>query len=272
MMAIFTQDCMGSGRFLHYISLHHFRVQWLAIMPMSKQRILLVDDDPSLRRLLARYLTQEGFEVIVASNGAEMRQQLAQQGVALILMDLILPDEDGFSLTRELQLHNPETALIMVTGKDDPLDKIVGLELGADDYLTKPFELRELLARIRAILRRRQKSFRQEIAPVAQVVAFRGWQFNLSSQELYDEQGQTVHLTSHELILLSLLVTHPKEILTRDQIMEAINGRSWQHEDRSIDVLVGKLRRKLQDDSRQPTLLRTIRGEGYMLIVEANTP
>ncbi len=232
-----------------------------------RQRVLLVDDDPILRRLLGRYLAQEGFEVMNADSGAEMRQQLAQQSVSLILMDLVLPDEDGLSLTRDLRLHHPELAIIMMTGKDDPLDKIVGLEIGADDYLTKPFEMRELLARIRAVLRRRQRPAQADRESTAQIVAFRHWRFNLSSQELRDDQGEFVHLTSHELILLSLLTTHPNEILSRDQIMTAINGRPCEPEDRSIDVLVSKLRRKLNDDPRNPTLLRTVRGEGYLLAI-----
>ncbi|MGF1527965.1 MAG: response regulator [Candidatus Competibacterales bacterium] len=229
----------------------------------QSQRILIVDDDPRICRLLARYLANEGFDARTASNGEDMHRQLVAARPHLVIMDLVLPEEDGFTLTREVQNHY-DIPVIMLTGKDDTVEKVVGLELGADDYITKPFDQRELLARVRVVLRRYQKSLVPANNEV-KIANFNNWVLNLSSQELLDPQGQQVHLTTHEFQLLAALVNSANRVLNRDQLMDLINGRDWNPVDRSIDVLVGKVRKKLRDNPRSPSLIKTVRGEGYML-------
>lgn len=228
----------------------------------NNQRILIVDDDPRICRILSRYLTQEGFQATTAGSGDEMRQQLDEALPHLVIMDLMLPEEDGFTLTLEVRSKH-DIPVIMLTGKTDPVEKVIALELGADDYITKPFDQRELLARVRAVLRRHMRS--QQNDQRRTVTTFGNWTLNQSTQALIDPEGDHVHLTSHEFQLLSTLVNNINRVLNRDQLMEMINGRDWNPVDRSIDVLVGKLRRKLRDDPRSPTLIKTVRGEGYML-------
>lgn len=225
--------------------------------------ILVVDDDPRLCRLLARYLGQEGYRVRTAASGEQMRDQMAIEMPHLVILDLMLPDEDGLSLARDLR-STCDAGILMLTGKRDPVDKIVGLELGADDYMTKPFDERELLARVRSILRRVLP--RSQPVPDAGTMArFDGWTLDLAAYELCTADGEPVPLTTHEFQLLAALVTHSGRVLTRDAILEIVAGRDWFPYDRSVDVLVGKLRRKLGDDPRNPRLIRTVRGAGYKL-------
>ena len=227
--------------------------------------ILIVDDDPRICRLLQRYLEQEDYLVYTASNGKQMRQRLAEVKVNLVLLDIRLPDEDGFTLVKELRAL-PSLAIIMVTGKADPLDKVLGLELGADDYVTKPFNDRELLARVRSVLRRAsQEKPVSEVAPSRTVACFAGWQLDISAYELTSPEGARVFLTSREFQLLATLVEHPQRVLSRDSILELLAGRDWTPIDRSIDVLIGKLRKKLGDDAYHPELVKTVRGIGYKL-------
>lgn len=162
--------------------------------------------------------------------------------------------------------------VIMLTGKGDTVEKVVGLELGADDYITKPYDERELLARVRAVLRRQQRGVAAAQQQNIKVVGFNGWTLNLSSQELSDPEGQIVHLTTHEFQLLAALVNNANRVLNRDQLMDLINGRDWNPVDRSIDVLVGKVRKKLRDNPRSPALIKTVRGEGYMLTAMLSHP
>lgn len=231
----------------------------------NSQTILVVDDDARICRLLQRYLEQEGYSLYTASSGSEMRSKLAELQVDLVLLDVRLPDEDGFTLLKELSAL-PSLATIMVTGKADPFDKVLGLELGADDYVTKPFNERELLARIRSVLRRSCQETAALDAGLSRTVAsFSGWTLNFPAQELVSPQGGRVVLTTREFRLLSALVEHATRVLSRDSILELLAGRDWTPFDRSIDVLVGKLRRKLGDDAHNSELIKTVRGVGYKL-------
>jgi DNA-binding response OmpR family regulator len=232
-------------------------------MPGSTH-ILIVDDDPRLCRALARYLKLEGYAVRTAISGREMRESLAIEKPDLVLLDLMLPDEDGFSLARELRAIS-NVAIIILTGKADTMDKVVGLELGADDYITKPFSDRELLARIRSVLRRTSDAGRSEAEPGGSVAHFAGWQLGLESYELTSPEGERVALTPHEFQLLCALVQHGSRVLTREAILDLVAGRDWSPEDRSVDVLIGKLRKKLEPDPVQPRLIETVRGVGYKL-------
>jgi two-component system, OmpR family, response regulator len=235
-------------------------------------RILVVDDDARIRRLLHRLLSTEGYLVDSASGGTGMRRALGGQPFDLVILDLRLAGgEDGLSLAQGLRATS-DVSLIMLTGKGEPVDKVVGLEVGADDYITKPFDRRELIARIRSVLRRAGAS---RAAGAHQpgdghVFRFGGWTLDLTRHELTSENAQRIELTTYEFLLLSALAQRPGQVLSRDRILDVIANRNWQPYDRSIDVLVGKLRRKLNDDPRSPRLIRTIRGIGYMLTPPAN--
>ncbi len=226
--------------------------------------ILIVDDDPRLCRVLARYFKQEGYNVRAVTCGEEMRRSIAEARPDLVILDLMLPDEDGFTLARELR-STSDLAVVMLTGKADTIDKVVCLELGADDYVTKPFDERELLARVRSVLRRTAPN-RRAIADSAVCVAcFAGWRLDLASYELTSPAGDPVALTPHEFQLLSAFVQRGNRVLTRDMILELVAGRDWSPDNRSVDVLVGKLRRKIETAPEQPQLIETVRGAGYKL-------
>ncbi len=225
--------------------------------------ILVVDDDPRLCRLVSRQLSREGYRVRTGGSGEEMRRLLAEERPDLVILDLMLPDEDGFTLARELRAGS-NIGIVMLTGKTDTVDKIVGLEIGADDYVTKPFDERELLARVRSVLRRISDDAAQEHHS-GSIARFAGWTMDLAAYELMSPAGEQIHLTSHEFQLLSALVTHGHRVLSRDTILELVAGRDWDPEDRSVDVLVGKLRKKLESDPHDPKLIKTVRGAGYIL-------
>ena len=234
----------------------------------GRHNILIVDDDERVRRLLARYLTREGYGVREAGSGEEMRSRLDAMRPDLVILDLGLPDENGLNLARELR-SGSDIPIIMVTGKSDTVDKIVGLELGADDYVTKPFDERELLARVRTVLRR--AAARSESAPDASSARFEGWTLDLVAHELVAPSGKQVHLTSNQFQVLACLVTHANRVLSRGEILELVAGRDWTPMDRSIDVLIGKLRRKVEPDPSSPTLIKTIRGVGYKFTARVET-
>jgi two-component system OmpR family response regulator len=226
-------------------------------------RVLIVDDDERLCRLLTRYLQREGYRISSVNTGAAMRRWLETQRADLILLDLGLPDEDGLTLARELRT-DPGLAIIMITGKGETVDRIVGLELGADDYLCKPFDQRELLARIHSVMRRRGAGSGDRAGGDGTgTMRFSGWLMDTNRQELTSPMGEKVDLTTHEFRLLAVLVRHPQHVLTRDQILQELSGRDWQPDNRSADVLIGKLRRKLESDPHKPTLIKTIHGAGY---------
>ena len=229
-------------------------------------RVLVVDDDPRICRLLTRFLTAEGFLVDSAPNGRAMWRTLKAKPIDLVILDLRLAGgEDGLILARRLRAES-NVSLIILTGKSESVDKVVGLELGADDYITKPFDRRELLARIRSVLRR--SAARELDAPTgassSSILRFAGWTMDLAQRDLVSPDGEEVELTSYEFALLAALAQRPSRVLSRDQILELIANRYWQPYDRSIDVLIGKLRRKLDDDPRNPRLIKTVRGTGYM--------
>ena len=233
-----------------------------SIIVPNVSKILVVDDDPRICRAVTRFLAREGYAVLEANDGSEMRQRLAAEPVDLVILDLMLPGEDGLTLARELRSRS-ETAIIMLTAKTDTVDKVVGLELGADDYMTKPFDQRELLARVRTVLRRARQPSNAVANARTSTARFDGWKLDLVAHELLSPTGEPVHLTSNQFQLLASLVTRPNRVLIRGEILDSITGRDWTPMDRSIDVLVGKLRRKIEGDPRTPTLIKTIRGVGY---------
>ncbi len=228
----------------------------------GQTHILVVDDDREIALLLERYLCAQGFAVGVVGSGREMLAHLAGNTVDLILLDLGLPGEDGLELTRHLHEHW-RGPVIIVTGRGDSVDRIVGLELGADDYVTKPFELRELLARIRSVLRRAgERPRRDDVLPSA--YHFAGFRLEMHSRTLTTTGGEAVALTSGEYDLLRVFVTHPNRVLSRDELMNHLYGRDSGPYDRAVDVQVGRLRRKIETDPASPRLIKSVRGAGYM--------
>lgn len=226
--------------------------------------LLVVDDDAEITRILSRYFGAHDFRVSTAGDGVQMRRILDTEPVDIVILDLGLPGEDGFSLTRHLRehWHGP---VIIVTGRGESVDRVVGLELGADDYVTKPFDLRELLARVRSVLRRATPPPRMA-AKVAQPrrFSFDGYVLDSQSHSLFDPQGEPIALTSGEFALLKTLVEHSNQVLTRDQLMTHIHGRDAGPYDRSIDVQIGRLRRKIELDPAHPQRIKSIRGAGYL--------
>ncbi|MFT5173084.1 MAG: two-component system OmpR family response regulator [Gammaproteobacteria bacterium] len=230
--------------------------------------ILIVDDDRRLRRLLSRFLSREGYQVFEASDADEMRRALAMREVDLVLLDLMLPGEDGLTLTKELRATS-DVPIVMLTGKGSTVDKVVGLEVGADDYVTKPYDERELLARLRTVLRRSAMRSERGIEPSqGHVARFENWRVDLVGHEVSAPNGKKVDMTGNEFQLLASLLTRPNRPLSRQEILDFVFGRNWSPSDRSIDVLIAKLRRKLGDDSRHPHLIKSIRGVGYKFIAK----
>jgi DNA-binding response OmpR family regulator len=225
--------------------------------------LLVVDDDAGVLDLLRRYFSGQGFEVSVAANGAEMRDVLARTSVDLMLLDLGLPGEDGFELTRQLR-KNWNGALIIITGRGESVDRVVGLELGADDYVTKPFELRELLARVRSVLRRATLGAGSVEAGNQVALQFDNFLLVPRSRTLRTTGGETIALTTGEYELLRVFVEHPNRVLSRDDLMERIHGRNAGPFDRAIDVQIGRLRRKVESDPANPELIKSVRGAGYL--------
>jgi two-component system OmpR family response regulator len=222
--------------------------------------ILIVDDEPRVRTLLRRCLEGEGFAVSEAKDGAEMRRRLEREAVSLITLDLNLGAENGLDLAREIRKER-NIPIIMLTGKGDAIDRVVGLEVGADDYLAKPFEMRELVARVRAVLRRAQPAERPSSA--GQRYTFAGWTFDIDQRSLKRRDGAEQDLTTSEFNLLEAFVKRPHRVLSRDDIMDLLKGQDWSPLDRSIDNLVARLRKKVELDPDRPTLIKTVRGVGY---------
>ncbi len=226
--------------------------------------ILAVDDDEQVRELLSDYLTHEGFRVSLAPSGAAMAAVLEAEPVDLILLDLRLPDSDGLALIRQLRTES-QMPVIILSGKVEEVDRIVGLELGADDYLTKPFNPRELLARIKAVLRRAGETGPNRAAgELRAVVQFGGWEFDLTAQRLKTPDGREVDLTKAEYALLAAFVRNPQRVLSRDQLLDLTRVDGTEVFDRSIDVLILRLRRKIEDNPKEPQVIRTERGAGYI--------
>ncbi|MDQ0394852.1 response regulator [Labrys monachus] len=226
--------------------------------------IAVVEDDPEIRSLVGSLLSREGFEVVLCGSGADLDRAIERRRVDLVVLDLMLPGEDGLSICRRLRSTPTSTPVLMVTAKGDDLDRIIGLEVGADDYLPKPFNPRELVARVRAILRRTRGVHHVASTPPSEVYRFAGWSLDAASRELHDPEGRAVDLTGGEYDLLIALLTHPQRVLNRDQLLDWTRGRSAAPFDRTIDVQLSRLRRKLGDDSRPPSVIKTVRGGGYL--------
>jgi DNA-binding response OmpR family regulator len=228
-------------------------------------RVLIVDDDPLIRELLHAYLSQEGYDVHCAATAELAETFLASQAVDLVMLDIRLPGKDGLTLTRELRVRS-EVGIILITGRNDEIDRIVGLECGADDYVIKPLKPRELVSRAKNLIRRvRHAQTPQPVAAVAKPVKqFADWALDTDRRRLIDAAGCETLLTHGEYQLLSVFLRNSGHTLSRDQLMDQIRNREWVPNDRSIDVLVGRLRRKLHDDPAEPQLIITIHGAGYL--------
>ena len=238
----------------------------------NKDLVLVVDDERDMRQMVCRALQREGYRTLEAGDGAEMRQILGARDVDLVVLDIMLPDTDGFTLAREIRASST-MPIIMLTGRDDVVDKVAGLEIGADDYLTKPFHPRELTARVRSILRR--SSSPDPVASNAtgketKTAHFDGWALDFGTFRLVTPKGDDVGLTSYEFQVLAVLVQNSKRVLSRDQILDLVADREWNPYDRSIDVLIGKIRKKLEDDPAQSEYIKTVRGIGYMFVADVS--
>jgi two-component system OmpR family response regulator len=238
--------------------------------------ILMVDDDQEICALVADFLGAQGYRVTMAGDGIAMRQALAEDPADLIILDLMLPGEDGLALLRHLRATT-SLPVIMLTAMGSETDRVVGLEMGADDYLAKPFSMRELLARIRAVLRRavpteaaltETRTVTGEVASSPEVLEFVGWRLDISRRRLLSPDGVLVEMTSGEFDLLLAFLRHPHQVLSRDQLLDLARGRVSGPFDRTIDVQVGRLRRKMEADPKTPELFKTVRGGGYVLTVD----
>lgn len=238
-------------------------------MDESLPRVLLVDDDARLRDLLLRYLQSQGFEAKGVGDGTQMRQALDRGHYDLIVLDLMLPGEDGLEICRRLRGQGDTTPIVMLTAKGDEIDRIVGLEIGADDYLPKPVNPRELLARIRSVLRRARST---PGAPQAEggEVRFGAFRLDLGRREL-SRNGELLRLTSGEFAVLAVLLRHPRQPLSRDRLMSLARGREHEAFERSMDVTVARLRRLLEDDARKPRIIQTVWGVGYVYVPPGET-
>ncbi|MEO7547186.1 MAG: response regulator [Ramlibacter sp.] len=240
----------------------------------SPDHILIVDDDPGIRELVTQYLRKQGLQASAAADGRQMRAVLETSRIDLVVLDLMLPGTDGIALCRELR--GPGAApvpILMLTARSDEADRILGLELGADDYLTKPFAARELLARIRAVLRRTRMLPPNLAAPEpAREVRFGEWLLDTTARHLVDGDGAVVSLSGAEYRLLRVLLEHPQRILTRDQLLGLTQGREADVFDRSIDLLVSRLRQRLGDGVREPRYIKTVRNEGYVFCATVRAP
>lgn len=232
----------------------------------TSPHILVVDDDREIRDLLAKFLTKHGYRVTTARDGDEMFKALDGWRIDLVVLDLMLPGEDGLSLCRRLRA-SAKTPVIMLTAMGEETDRIIGLEMGADDYVPKPFNPRELLARIKAVLRRAQ-SLPETQAERSPAIRFAGWTLDVATRRLESPEGVVVDLSSGEYDMLMAFLDHPRRVLSRDQLLDLSRGRAAAPFDRSVDVQVGRLRRKIERDAKDPQIIITVRGGGYMFAPE----
>jgi len=230
--------------------------------------ILIVDDDPEIRQLLSTYLDEAGFRTSLAADGREMRRRLDEHLIDLVVLDLMLPGEDGLSLCRDLRVHS-NIPVIMLTARGTLVDRIVGLEMGADDYLGKPFDPRELLARIKVVLRRTHSFPERARMDEARHLRFAGWQLETTTRQLRSPAGLVISLGNSDYRVLRLLLQHPNRPLSRDFLLSQVFERERMPYDRSIDVCISRLRQHLDDAPKAAALIRTVRNEGYMLTVDA---
>jgi two-component system OmpR family response regulator len=228
-------------------------------------KVLLVDDEATLREPLAEYLTRQGFLVTAATNAAEARSRLKEDKPQIVLLDIMMPGEDGLSLCRHL-VESRDIPVILLTARGEATDRIVGLEIGADDYVVKPFEPRELVARIRSVLRRASRA----AAPAVEneLLEFEGWRLDPLKRRLTDAEGTVVAISSVEFRLLLAFLEHPRQVLDRDRLLDMVQGREAHLFDRAVDNQVSRLRRKIEVDSRNPQIIQTVWGGGYMLAAD----
>ena len=229
----------------------------------GRPHLLLVDDEATIREPLGAYLQRSGFRVSEAPNAAEARKLLAGHAIELVILDIMMPGEDGLSLCRSIR-EQGEMRVILLTARSEETDRIVGLEMGADDYVLKPFSPRELVARIKTILRRAGGSGQREGNADAAVYRFEGWTLRADDWTLTGSDGVAIPLSTADFRLLQAFVTHPRQVLSRDQLLDLTQGREAHAFDRSIDNQISRLRRKLEDDARAPRLIKTVWGGGYM--------
>ncbi len=255
-------------------------------MNTQRDHILIVDDDREIRSLLAEYLTRQGLRCTTAADGREMKSALDQHRIDLIVLDVMMPGDDGLTLCRNLRASGSkhrDIPVLMLTARGEDMDRIVGLEMGADDYLPKPFVPRELLARIRSILRRTRAlppNLEAESNSARQVrgLRFAHWTLDTIARHLVAEDGTVVALSGAEHRMLRVFLDHPQRVLSRDQLMELTQGREAEAFDRSIDLLVSRIRQRLADSAREPAIIKTVRNEGYVLactvelVFETDTP
>ncbi len=233
----------------------------------EKPHLLLVDDERSIREPLAQYLTKQGFRVTQTGDAEAARTRLAAYAIDLIILDIMMPGEDGLSLCRHVR-ETSETPVILLTARSEETDRIVGLEMGADDYVVKPFSPRELAARVKVILRRAAAGGTRQHAPDTGSFVFAGWVLKSGERALVDREGVSVPLSTGEYNLLHALVTRPRQVLTRDQLLDLTQGREAAAFDRAIDNQVSRLRRKIETDPKNPELIKTVWGGGYTLASE----
>lgn len=230
-----------------------------------QKKILVVDDDQRLCSLLGRYLGEQGFAVTLAGNAAEMDQYLGRTGFDLMVLDLMLPGEDGLAICRRLRGSGNGMPIVMLTARGDEIDRIVGLEMGADDYLPKPFNPRELLARVNAVLRRRPQEPREALPAENVRVQFGELAFDAANRNL-SRNGVPLPITSGEFALLNVLVSHPRQPLSRDRLMELARGREFDAFDRSVDVQISRLRKLIESNPAHPRYIQTVWGFGYVFV------
>ena len=231
--------------------------------------IIVVDDEPEIRSMLADYLGHSGFAVSMAEDGVALRQILEARPADLVILDLNMPGEDGLSLARWLRAHT-QVGIVMLTAAGEVVDRIVGLEMGADDYIAKPVDMRELLARVRAVLRRLPAPAAEpaagEAAPTTRKIHFGGCRLDLDAHKLHDADGEEVPITSMEFDLLQAFALHPNRVLSRDQLLDLAHNKDWEPFDRSIDIRIARLRRKIEADPAKPQVVKTVRGAGYIFV------
>lgn len=234
---------------------------------IEKKSLLVVDDDPDIRQLLSEFLTQHGYVVHMAKDGKAMAEQLVQHSVDMVILDIMMPGEDGISLCRRLRAEST-MPILMLTAITEDVERILALEIGADDYLSKPFNPRELLARIKAILRRTENVPSNNDRPKQNVFHFDGWQLDESKRQLLSPDQVEITISTGEYSLLQVFLQHPQEVLSRDRLLTLTKNRTAEPYDRSIDIQVSRLRQKLEADPKQPEMIKTVRGGGYILAVD----
>jgi two-component system phosphate regulon response regulator OmpR len=238
--------------------------------PMSEsQHVVIVDDEPEIRTMLKEYLSQAGYKVSLAGGGERLREIVGEDDVDLVVLDVNMPGEDGLTLAKFLKSEQPDIAIVMLTAAGDVLDRVVGLEMGADDYVAKPVDLRELLARLRAVLRRgvsRSDAVHQESPKTASEVWFGTFRLDRNAHRLYAEDGSEVALTNMEFDLLNAFADHPGQVLSRDRLLDLAHNKDWEPFDRSIDIRIARLRRKIEDNAARPQIIKTVRGAGYIFV------